>query len=392
VRARTRFARILTECASGDDRTLRTVVAGADLDGLAELAFEHRVAPLVFARLRNLDDVDPKAVQRLATFNLANRAGTARVLADLAYLADLLAPLEVPWVVVKGPAAAVTLYDPPDTRAAGDLDVLLSPADFEEVVTQLGRAGHPIEDANWELIRRQLAGQVHLRLPSGTHLDLHWSLLFNGSDRLTFPISTDELLERRRTVQYGAVRFATLDPADTLVHLCFHAADGGGDRLAWLADIHRAATRGSPDWDAVKTRTRSWRMQLPVGTLLLRARDQLGTPVPDDVLDHLLPRAWRTGMRTLDHIFPAARSTRRSGNPASLLARSAAVTGSPRAALGAAARGLTRRGRQLLAERTAERAERVRPNDLHVEAGDANDRSSYFAAVADFADREPRLE
>jgi Uncharacterised nucleotidyltransferase len=385
VHDRTRLGRILRGSLT-DDPGLGALVEDADLAGLAELAVEHGVAAQVYASLRPLEVADTGALRMLAGANLETRAHAGRVLADLGYLATLLESVAVPWVVVKGLAVAVTLYDPPELRPAGDLDVLVAPADFARVVDALTAAGHPVDDANWVLIRRELAGQLHFWLPSGTSLDLHWNLLFGRETRRHFVLPTEELLARRRPVAFGDVAFATLDPSDTLLHLCFHAADGGGDRLGWLADIHRAVVVGQPPWSTVIDRARAWHMALAVGTMLARARHELGTPVPDPVIRELLPPAWRAAVQCLDRAFPVAPSTRRWGNPASLLTRGAAGRAAPLDAVGHAAVGVAHRGRSSLRTRSIERKERTQDggagHDLHLAAGDEEDRGAYLAEVA----------
>ena len=384
VRDRTRLGRIVRGSVTGDPG-LGALVEDADLTGLAELAFEHGVAAQVYASLRPLDVADAAALRMLAGASLRTREHTAQVLADLEYLATLLEAAAVPWVVVKGLAVAATLYDPPELRPAGDLDVLVAPADFARAVDALTEAGQPVDDANLLLIRRMLAGQLHFWLPAGTSLDLHWNLLFGRETRRHFVFPTEEMLERRREVALRGVSFATLDPSDTLLHLCFHAADSGGDRLGWLTDIHRSVVVGRPPWSTVVERARAWHMPLAVGTMLLRTRHELGTPVPDPVIEDLLPPAWRTTMRWLDQAFPVAPSTRRWGTPASLLTRAASSRVTSLAAVGHAVGGITQRGRNSLRTGSLQRRDKAQVEEgghLHDAGGDETDRALYLAEVA----------
>jgi hypothetical protein len=382
VSSRGRNSAILTACALGDHDALRASVPGRRLDGLVELAVEHRVAPLVFAALRDLRDVDPEAMRHLTAAHLDNRLRRTRMDADLRYFAEVVATTGVPWLVVKGAAVAALLYDPPETRTVGDLDVLVSPADFRTVVDALERAGHPVDDANWELVRRDLAGQLHFWLPEGSSLDLHWHLLYSRVDQERSPVRTDALLARRRPVVPAPIAYSTLDAVDTLVHLALHAAGGGGDQLSWLVDIHRASADPGVRWSAVVERARGWQVELAVGTMLLRNRAELGTPVPAWVLHDLLPRPWQEAVAALGRVTPVARSTRRWGDPVSLLTRSATRTHSARAATRIAALGLVDRGRSLLRDRSPERQERLRPDKIHQHRGGDADRRAYFDELA----------
>ena len=382
-------------CVDGHDDTAVALARHENLDGLAARAIEHGVAGSVYACLGDVEALDERERRGLGAFVLQNRMQHQHVLRDLQYLAGVLEPLGSPWIVVKGPAVAATLYPRADLRNAGDIDVLVGPAQFAAAVELLARAGHPVDDANWPLVRRLTAGQLHVLLPGGTPLDLHWHLLFTAAERERYPLTTAELLARRRTVDIAGAELCTLDPADTLVHLSFHAANEGGDRLSWLADVARAAAAPALDWDDVVRRATAWRMPLPVATVLQRARQQLGAPVPPDVLRRLAPAPWRMLMKTVDPMFPVGGASRRMGNPASLLAKSASVAGTPLGATAAAASGLARRALHLAQTGDATRSDDALRADSEASLRyrapfNADDRAGYFADVAAAAAREYR--
>lgn len=387
MRNRSVLVEILRACVADDDAAVRASAHGAALDGLAELAGEQGVAGSVYGHLAQLPDLPAPERHLLVATALRNRGDHDHIGHDLRYLDELLAPLGVPWVIVKGPAVAATLYERPEIRAAGDIDVLIAPSDFPAAVERLEAAGHPVDDANWQLVRELTAGQLHMVLPNGTFLDLHWHLLFDAAERARYPLSTTELLARRRKVSIAGVELATLDEVDTVIHLCYHAANEGADRLCWLTDVTRGAGVAALDWDALVARTVRWRMQLPVGTVLQRARQQLGAPVPASVTERLMPATWRAMMTVADRAFPVARRARTVGNPASLLVKSAAVSGaSARASTAAAASGLTRRVLRLAQTGDATRFDPHRsdtPASLEYRAEfSAPDREAYFAAVS----------
>jgi hypothetical protein len=373
-------------CARDDEKTALAAARGADLTGFADLAIAHGIAGCAHQCLGAHSEIDAEERHRLAVHALQNRVAHKRVDADLHYLAEVLEPIGVPWLVVKGPAVAATLYAPPEVRNAGDIDVLVEPAHFATVLAELERAGHPVDDANWPLIRRLGVGQLHVLLPEGTPLDLHWHLIFSAEERARYALATDELVARRRAVSIVGMDLATLDPIDTLVHLAFHAANEGADRLSWLSDVRRASAVAGIDWDVVVSRTTAWRMQLPVGTVLLRAIDELDAPIPRGVPDRLLPTSWRATMSALDRMFPVARTRRRFGTPASLLAKSSVIAPTPMRATGAAVTGLASRAARLVRTGDATRHDHANPTDvaasLSYHAADSHDaRAAYFADV-----------
>ncbi len=357
------------------------------LDGLAALAIEHGVAGSVYRQVDRLDGLDTAEVRELAAIALSNRVNHTRIGRDLQYLAGVLEPSGARWLIVKGPAAAATLYTPPEQRSAGDIDVLIGPEDFEAAVVALEGAGHAVDDANWPLVRQMTAGQLHFLLPFGTVLDLHWHLLYGAEERDRFPLTTGELLQRRRPVTLADTAVFTLDRVDTLIHLCFHAANEGADRLSWISDIARASAKIEPtEWDDVVTRTTAWEMQLPVGTVLERAARQLGAPIPASVRARFAPRSWRATMAVADRLFPVAGTARSVGNPASLLARSSVQASTPMRATAAALSGVGRRALHLAQTGDVERVDLANREDspaslLYPAEFRAEDREAYFAAI-----------
>jgi hypothetical protein len=203
--------------------------------------------------------------------------------------------------VIKGPAAVELLYGAPGRRAYQDLDVLVEPAAFRDVLAALERAGATMLDRNWMMLRKELRGEIHLGLPRGTSLDLHWNLI--NMNRGQMWIDSSEVLQRSERRDLGGVIVPVLDPADTLVHLAVHAAVSGGDRLLWLKDIERAATILDPPWELVVERARHWQVAAPAGLILGRAREVLGAPIPEWVPVQLL------GSRTAGLVRLVARAS-----------------------------------------------------------------------------------
>jgi len=100
-------------------------------------------------------------------------------------------------------------------------------------------------------------------------------------------IPTDELLERRRWVQLGAVGAWALDRTDFAAHVALHASFAAVEQLRRLLDIERTLANQAPDWEVLVQRCRAWRVGLPVSVMLNRARQNLGASVPDDVVREL---------------------------------------------------------------------------------------------------------
>src|SRR5688500_15332306 len=122
----------LHACLDGEAIT----AAGAALDDdtrlyrLTELALHHRVANAVFLGIREAVDPDHPAFHRLQREYIDNVARHLRTLADLAELGPVLDTAGIPWMVIKGPVLAETIYPRPDLRSYDDLDVVVQPERF----------------------------------------------------------------------------------------------------------------------------------------------------------------------------------------------------------------------------------------------------------------------
>jgi len=310
----------------------------------------------------------------------------------LGSLAKLAAPLDslgCRWLVFKGPVLAKLVYQRPDLRSYSDLDVLVERKRLGDAVAILEDVGFNLVDANWALIASSGAGQVHLEHGAGGGVDLHWHVLFDRSTRAVFRIPVDEMVERSRRVELNGIPIHTFDAADTLLHLCLHAALEGADRLIWLKDVEQVARHSVSDWDELVTRATSWRIQLPVAVVLARASRTVGAPVPTGVLEALAPgRTWRWVSDGIDRLFPAASSHGR-GNPATLLARS--TRSDWRSTILRFTSGLAERLRRLVVARSWQRDRSQwdpgSPGSLLYRSDEGeNDRAAYFDWVRNHDD------
>jgi hypothetical protein len=207
-------------------------------------------------------------------------------LAQLETFGKALDRAGVPWLVVKGPALAELAYLDA-ARPYSDLDIVVPAARFGDALGALAGVGALVGDRNWDLVCAGPRGQLHLVPGAPATVDLHWHLLNLAEQRHRFRVPMEELFERSRTVALGNTPARVLEATDMLCHVALHATLSGGHQLGWLADVDRCAANMAPDWDELVARCLAWRVNLPVGVALQRARTVLGAPVPAAVLDAL---------------------------------------------------------------------------------------------------------
>jgi len=361
-------AQLLTHCVGPafDPAVASALATRTSADIILGLADYHGVAGLAYERLRDVDAAAPFIADLHVRYDRAVQ-GHMRIMWELAHLKPVLDATGARWAVIKGPVAVEVLYGSPGQRAYQDLDLLVEPTAFRHVLAALQAAGSELLDRNWSLLRRDLLGEVHLRLPGGTPLDLHWNLINMNRGRMW--IDTPELLGRSTSTDLGGVTVGTLDPADFVTHLAVHAALSGGDRLMWLKDVERAAIVLDPSWDVVVERARRWGVAAGVGLILGRTRDVLGAPIPSDVPARLLTARSARLVRLTERVSPWEQSVGRLTAASHIVSR--AISHGPiRAVLWFVRRALSRLDPREPAA-----------SSVFTLSGDEGDREAYLEAV-----------
>lgn len=252
---------------------------------LVQEALRHRQAAALHVAARAAGRHD--LARCTAAFSRQSLMQQLRLLAALRQVAAAL--VDLPWLVVKGPALSLHVYPRTDIRSYGDLDVLVPSTLLERATIALEAAGFETMESDWGVVQGLRLGEIHLRSPEGALVDLHYELVHHGARRDRYRFDSLEMLARRRFVPVQGMSMPVLDATDALLHLCLHGAGSGNDKLVWLTDIHLAVLRDPPQWDAVIGRARAGRLAIVVWLMLDQAVRHLKSPVPRRVLDALRP-------------------------------------------------------------------------------------------------------
>ena len=342
---------------------------------LADRAEWHGVDGPVWLSMRSqVGGVSSPALERLASRYRFALASHLHALHELNLVSEALAT--IPHFVVKGPVLAVDWYSRPDLRSYGDVDVVVLPEMFAFAVEALEKIGGVVLDRNWSLLTEVMAGQLHVQLPGGRLVDLHWSLHNHRQMRAEFPLPTFELFDRSVVSSLGVM---TLNPVDTLVHLGLHGALAGADRLLWLKDVEQVLRRGDMPWPSVIERAKAARLGIPLALVLARSRRTLSAAVPNLVIDSLAP--WRLARRLgawLDRVSPVE-TTDPDGSVCRLVARSCRAT--PAASVGEFGR---RAASWTLHRRHPNLWNPQDPRSVTYEGGGSVAREAYLRAVTAF--------
>ncbi|WP_250443464.1 nucleotidyltransferase family protein [Actinotalea sp. C106] len=351
-------------------------LASTDPREVLAVAQAHRLGPTLARHLSRTADLPEGLADELAEIRTELMLRHLTALADLAPVAQALDEADVAWAVVKGPVAAVDLWPHPDMRGYLDLDLLVDPARLPEVIDLLLGLDAEQVDLNWGLIRDQERGELTFILPRGTVLDLHWHLVNDAALRAGLRWGTREVLARRRRVQVGSLVLPTLDRADTLIHLAYHATHSGAYRLLWLKDVAAAWSRIEDPVEVVH-RAEAARLDMLVRCALDRAALVLGAEhCPRLPWRSRRGAAWRAVLRGLDRrsAVPGPGDHGRTGRTRFTSVRLA--TWSSVVALVTEAVG------HLLEHRDSRDPEDLPDNPLHEPDGDLAARAEYLATVA----------
>jgi hypothetical protein len=256
-----------------------------------------------------------------------------RAMENLAVATAALGSQGVEFVVTKGPALVATSYSGPAMRAYVDLDLLVRPSGARTAVRALEAAGCRLLDVNWPVLVANETRELRLAGPAGGAIDLHWSL-----DPGVEPSAASAAEVLRRSVQVGGdPRIRIPGPADLAVHVAVHAADSGGHRLLWLADLRGAVAHALAEvsmGDILEV-ARQWDAVPATALMARRTCDVLGAEPVCGLSAAIRPGPW-TALLALSELVAPPLLAGESGSLSRLVARSCRRT--PSASLLAAGR------------------------------------------------------
>lgn len=193
--------------------------------------------------IRGLDQLDlPDDLRsRLRANGAADLVTAERVANDLHRALDALSAAGVRTLSIKGLALAAQAWGDEWARGAGDIDLLVAPADMATAHAAIegagwrAQAGYPRPGASWAWRHFMRTDNELAFSGRDSTVDLHFYLV---PARSTFP-SFDVLWQRRHLVEVAGRPVATLGRYDALAHSSGHAAKDHWRWLRGLLDIHR---------------------------------------------------------------------------------------------------------------------------------------------------------
>lgn len=287
---------------------LKAVVSGGPLpreepENWTAAARAHDVLPLIaslYARHGRALPGEAQTARREALVAELTACG------DLHRVATALDGIGIRWVLMKGPILSQRFYNVLGlVRGFSDLDILVHPRDFADVLDVLDRSGANAWDRDWTLMRRRGRGEMSWILQDGTRLDLHWDLVNLPGQRRRLQFDAGGMLTRRQsTVLEGSVAVPALEDLDMIVHLAVHACLAGGHRLRWVMDIQRVLSQLAPDPQELAARAQAHGAELPTAVLIQHAATWLDPELEPYAMALAGPRVWQRWAKTWSRRHP----------------------------------------------------------------------------------------
>lgn len=279
----------LRRSAASDGKHLSHLAARVDdWNVLLRLAREHRIAPMLFCRLRHAGVTLPPGIEDHLRAEYHRNA-----LQGLANASELIAVLReferasIPGLPFKGVVLAASVYGDLTTRPAGDLDLLIRWRDLPRATTiVLNRGfrrttpvradGRPTDLNSYE---------YHFERPSdGMQLELRWRLELT-QPRFRRRLGLDWAWPGRGTASLAGATVPNMSPEIGLLMLCMHGCKHFWSRLIWIGDVAQMIESSpSLDWEQVLREARRTGLGRALALGVLLAHDVARAEIPEKVL------------------------------------------------------------------------------------------------------------
>ncbi|NRD76977.1 nucleotidyltransferase family protein [Bacillus sp. BRMEA1] len=233
---------LLDILSDGNLKTKKRDLTGLDWDLFLKLAMHHRVYPLLYAKVKNLDGIPLEVLQTLKNKTKENTLQMLKLSAEIGQIGKVFENNQIPLLFIKGPVLAAELYGDISLRTSKDLDLLISSADMEKAEKLLQKLGYVKETFpsilnEWKWRRQHI---VFIHPQKHVIVEVHWKLEFPSGQVPSF----QQLWERKRVSLVSNIPVYYLGEADLFIYLITHGTRHGWFRLRWLLDVHQMIKRG----------------------------------------------------------------------------------------------------------------------------------------------------
>lgn len=283
---------LMLASAGGDTAKIQNLLLRpVDWDLFLQLALHHRVYPLVYKTLSQLNNpaVPDNVLDYLRQKYLENIMQALTMTGETVRMIKCFESHGIHAVVLKGAPLAWRLYGDIAIRPSRDIDILVPPEELERAKLILGNEGY--QGAEPEYPGQDLTPrQIHMlskAFPHGFHvsyrhsmknvyLEVHWKL----ANKVTLPLPTER---NTKIIEVAGSRLPVLSDEMWLLYLMSHGAGHAWFRLRWLVDIAKFTQQGDLDWEKTAFMAKKFGLQSILHQSLILANGLLDAPVPPNL-------------------------------------------------------------------------------------------------------------
>jgi hypothetical protein len=249
-----------------------------------------RLTPLLYLATQGQSLVPADVEQSLRLCYADNALRNALWLHELEEGLAALASADVPVILLKGAALAVTVYANPAARVMTDLDVLVQRRNVEAALAALARlgwrAGLQVRPGNLPVYDNEAA--LFRPGPASAPLELHCSLLDSPFYQARIPMAW--FWQTAKPVRVNGHPAYVLGPEAEVLYLAAHQIlHHRGAGLLWLYDLAQIIVRcqAAFDWNELISRAVAYNLVLPLQLTLPQLAADWGVSVPAAALNRL---------------------------------------------------------------------------------------------------------
>jgi hypothetical protein len=260
-----------------------------DWDYLFTLASSHGLIPLLHHHLHSIDanEAPINFLSRLKRQSVANSQNVLHLFAKQLKLCRLLRENDISAAIFKGSVLAHMAYGEVSLRHAGDIDVLISRADFARTRKSLESLGYQMMPP---LTETQLNSHLNshceiqfMRDDWFTIVDLHWAL---APKSFVFKMNTDEVMSRLQPVNIAGAQLYTFGVEDQVLYQAMHGAKHLWRRLEWISALSELIRSSeSIAWDVIIDRAENAHATRMLGLALRLVQRVPRVNIPREVLE-----------------------------------------------------------------------------------------------------------
>lgn len=266
-----------------DDRFSKKFYNDIDWDLFLQLAFHHRLYPLLYLKLIKMENswIPSKVLQTLSHSYKKNTFKMLHLSGEMEELSKLFIENEIRPLILKGPVLAKDLYGDISRRTCGDLDILIPMNDLNNADELLIGLGYEKDEYIQTLLNDWKWRHHHFTYYhpiKGIKIEIHWRLNPTPSKDPTF----NELWERKRQSTITSYPCYILSEEDLFYFLVTHGARHGWSRLRWLVDIHQMVQMDL-NWATVQKLFKKYQCEKIGGQSLILSSQLLNTALPVNI-------------------------------------------------------------------------------------------------------------